>query len=67
MVKCLNEIDEHGFLPLQLAFDTNQLNIAKCLMSHGADLNKLDLNGLSFLWKAIQKGALFKKFIIIKI
>lgn len=35
------------------------MNIAKCLISHGADVNKLDNNGLSFLWKAIQNGINF--------
>uniref|UniRef100_A0A915DVL8 Ankyrin repeat and FYVE domain-containing protein 1 n=1 Tax=Ditylenchus dipsaci TaxID=166011 RepID=A0A915DVL8_9BILA len=56
LVELLNQPDDLDILPLELSFETSQLNIAKSLVEHGADLNKLDANGLSFLWKAIQKG-----------
>uniref|UniRef100_A0A914GXB1 Ankyrin repeat and FYVE domain-containing protein 1 n=1 Tax=Globodera rostochiensis TaxID=31243 RepID=A0A914GXB1_GLORO len=52
----LNEFDCAGQLPLDIAFESKQLKTAKCLVLHGADLNKLDGRGNSFLWKAIRKG-----------
>ncbi|KAL3108581.1 hypothetical protein niasHT_015503 [Heterodera trifolii] len=52
----LNEFDCDGQLPLGIAFELKQLKMAKCLVTHGADVNKLDERGNSLLWKAIEKG-----------
>ena len=51
-----NEPDENDQLPLDIALNSRQLNIAKTLKEHKADLNKLDKNGQSFVFKAIQRG-----------
>lgn len=63
LLQKLNQVDDQGKFPLDLAFETNQLNIAKHLLSHGANLNILDANGFSFLSKAVQSGNLFLKII----
>ncbi|KAI1717947.1 ankyrin repeats (3 copies) domain-containing protein [Ditylenchus destructor] len=52
----LNEYDDNGKLPLELALNTDRLDISKTLVDHGADVNTILPSGVSFLWKAIQEG-----------
>jgi len=56
LVEVTNEPDENDQLPLDIALNSRQLNIAKTLKDHKADLNKLDKNGQSFVFKAVQRG-----------
>ncbi len=52
----LNEPDDKLELPLDLALRTKQESIATNLVKSKVDINKIDMNGLSLLHKAILRG-----------
>ena len=52
----LNEPDEKLELPLDLALRTKQESIAANLVNSKVDIDKIDMNGLSLLHKAILRG-----------
>ncbi len=56
----LNETDSKDDLPLDLALRTEQESIAKSLIKHQVDINKIDPNnGLSLLHKAIKRDDVY--------
>ena len=52
----LNEIDNKGDLPLDLALQNKCEGIAKTLVKHHVDINKCDAHGVCLLHKAVQRG-----------
>ncbi len=55
----LNEPDEKNDLPLDLALKTQQTSIADYLVKSHVDLNKVDINGLSLLHKAVLRSDVY--------
>jgi ankyrin repeat protein len=56
----LNQTDHKDDLPLDLALRTQQESIAKSLIKHQVDINKIDArNGLSLLHKAIKRDDVY--------
>lgn len=51
----INEPDEAGDIPLDLALRTDQLGIAKNLVSHQANVNAADENSKTLLHRAIER------------
>ena len=56
LAELTNEPDTDQNLPLDIALSSGQLSIAKLLVEHRADLNKLDKDSRSFVFKAVQRG-----------
>uniref|UniRef100_A0A914YGV6 FYVE-type domain-containing protein n=1 Tax=Panagrolaimus superbus TaxID=310955 RepID=A0A914YGV6_9BILA len=56
LAELTNEPDDDQNLPLDIAFSSKQLNIAQLLVEHKADINKLDKDGRSFVFKAVERG-----------
>jgi ankyrin repeat protein len=54
----VNDSDDAGRIPLDLALETQQFNMAKSLVEHKADVDIVDTDGLTLLWKAVQRGRL---------
>lgn len=54
----LNQLDNNGDLPLDLALSRKLESIATTLVNNKADVDKVDQSGWSLLHKAIQRGAL---------
>ena len=54
----MNEIDENGDWPLQLALSSKQKSIAETLVSHGVDVNGCDKNQQTHLHRALEAGML---------
>jgi len=52
----LNEPDERGDLPLELALKSQQTSIAEYLVKSHVDVNRLDMKGQSLLHKAVLRG-----------
>jgi len=52
----INTYSERGFTPLQLAVQTNQVDIIKSLIAAGADLDMRTIDGVSPLMIAIRGG-----------
>lgn len=52
----LNEVDNRGDLPLDLALSTKQESIAMTLVNHKVDVNRRDNAGKCLLHKAIKRG-----------
>jgi len=52
----INTYSERGFTPLQLAVQTNQVDIVKALIAAGADLDMRTIDGMSPLTMAIRDG-----------
>jgi len=52
----INEVNEQGRLPLDLALESGQYGIASSLVDHQVNLNELDRNGWSSLHLAIDRG-----------
>ena len=52
----MNELNENGRLPLDLALSTEQMSIAASLVDHKVNLNQLDKNGRSSLHLAILRA-----------
>uniref|UniRef100_A0A2R5LJ33 Ankyrin repeat and fyve domain-containing protein 1 n=1 Tax=Ornithodoros turicata TaxID=34597 RepID=A0A2R5LJ33_9ACAR len=62
----LNEIDDKGNLPLDLALSSRQESIAKTLINHKADVNAIDYKGYTLLHQAIQRGDEFSAVFLIE-
>lgn len=56
LVEKLNEVDNRGDLPLDLALSTKQESIAMTLFNHKVDVNRRDNAGKCLLHKAIKRG-----------
>lgn len=56
LVGKLNEVDNRGDLPLDLALSTKQESIAMTLVNHKVDVNRRDNAGKCLLHKAIKRG-----------
>ena len=54
--KRLNERDEHGALPLELALKQKQKSIAETLVRNKVDMNVIDHQGQSLIHKALNNG-----------
>ena len=52
----LNEVDDHGVLPLDIALKTHQEDLAQTLVENNVNINQLDENGASLLHLAIDRG-----------
>lgn len=52
----LNEVDEQGDIPLDLALKGKQESIALSLIGHKADINTVDRHSATLLHKAIMRG-----------
>jgi ankyrin repeat protein len=52
----LNEIDNRGDIPLDLALQGKQESIAATLISHRVDVNRTDNAGRCLLHKALKRG-----------
>ncbi|XP_038074756.1 rabankyrin-5-like isoform X2 [Patiria miniata] len=62
----LDEIDERGDLPLDLALSTQQEGIANELVKHKVDIDRADSMGRSLLHKAVKRGDKFSAFFLIQ-
>ena len=62
----LDECDDHGNIPLNLALLNRHEGIANTLVSHKCDLNLRDHNGNSLLHLAIMRGDTFSSSFLIK-
>lgn len=61
----VNEVDNKGDIPLDLALQTVQKSVAQTLLKNHADVNRKDNSGKSLLHKAIKRGDEFSaKFLI---
>ena len=49
----LNEEDDHGILPLNLALKSKQEELAQNLIDHNVNIDQMDSNGSSLLHLAI--------------
>lgn len=56
LVEKMNEVDNRGDLPLDLALSTKQESIAMTLVNHKVDVNRRDNAGKCLLHKAIKRG-----------
>ena len=56
LVTNLNEVDDHGVLPLDIALKTRQEDLAKTLVEHDVNIDQTDTNGSSLLHLAIDRG-----------
>lgn len=56
LVEKLNEVNNRGDLPLDLALSTKQESIAMTLVNHKVDVNRRDNAGKCLLHKAIKRG-----------
>lgn len=56
LVEKLNEVDNRGDLPLDLALSTKQESIAMTLVNHKVEVNRRDNAGKCLLHKAIKRG-----------
>ena len=54
--KRLNERDEQGALPLELALKQKQKSIAETLVRNKVDMNVIDHQGQSLIHKALNNG-----------
>ena len=52
----LNEVDDHGVLPLDIALKTRQEDLAKTLVEHHVNIDQTDTNGSSLLHLAIGRS-----------
>lgn len=52
----MNEIDEFGDIPLDLALSSNQESLAKTLVNHKANVNQTDNRGWTLLHKAVDRS-----------
>ena len=52
----VNELDDHGELPLELALKTKQDSMAENLVRHQADINHIDMENRTLLHLAIKRG-----------
>jgi ankyrin repeat protein len=57
----LNEVDNQGDLPLDLALKSKQESVAQTLVGHGVNCSNKDNAGRSLLHKAIKRGKIFVK------
>ncbi|KAM7311320.1 rabankyrin-5 [Ixodes scapularis] len=62
----LNELDDGGSLPLDLALSTRQESIARTLLNHKADVNATDYKGHTLLHKAIERGDEFSALFLVE-
>ncbi|KAL3858016.1 hypothetical protein ACJMK2_012632 [Sinanodonta woodiana] len=61
----LNEVDNLGDLPLDLALKSHQESVAQTLVGHHVDVNKRDNSGKCLLHKAIKRGDEFSASFLI--
>lgn len=54
--ECVNEVDDQDQMPLDLALNLQQFDTARVLCEHGANVNKVDGRGKTFIAKAIEAG-----------
>ena len=52
----INEIDDHGMLPLDIALKSRQEDLARTLIEHDVKIDQTDGNGSSLLHLAIDRG-----------
>ena len=52
----LNEADEKGLLPLDIALSTGQTDLARTLIEHNVNVNQVDANGATIIHNAIVRG-----------
>ena len=52
----MNEEDDHGVLPLDIALKTKQEDLAENLVDHNVNIDQMDSNGSSLLHLAIDRG-----------
>ncbi|XP_060560051.1 rabankyrin-5-like, partial [Ruditapes philippinarum] len=62
----LNEVDNQGDLPLDLALKSKQESVAQTLVGHGVNCSNKDNAGRSLLHKAIKRGDEFSASFLIK-
>ncbi|KAL4223226.1 Ankyrin repeat and FYVE domain-containing protein 1 [Mactra antiquata] len=62
----LNEVDNLGDLPLDLALKTQQESVAQTLVQHGVNTSSKDNTGKSLLHKAIKRGDEFSASFLIR-
>lgn len=55
----LNEEDDHGVIPLDIALKSRQEELAKSLVEHNVNLDQIDSNGSSLLHLAVDRGTYF--------
>ena len=55
----VNQTDDHGLLPLDLALSSKQEELANTLLEHKADVNLTDSSGLTLLHLAVARSNLF--------
>ena len=51
----INEIDDHGMLPLDIALKSRQEDLARTLIEHDVKIDQTDGNGSSLLHLAIDR------------
>ncbi|XP_055996829.1 rabankyrin-5-like isoform X5 [Ostrea edulis] len=66
LVDKLNEVDNRGDLPLDLALSSRQESIAMTLVNHKVDVNRRDNAGKCLLHKAIKRGDEFSAAFLIE-
>jgi ankyrin repeat protein len=66
LVEKVNELDDKNDLPLDLALRSRQESIAKSLINHRVDLNRVDSNGLSLLHKAIKRDDFYSASFLVE-
>ncbi|XP_021369516.1 rabankyrin-5-like isoform X1 [Mizuhopecten yessoensis] len=62
----LNDVDDKGDLPMDLALQSRQTSIAETLMKHRVDVNRRDNTGKCLLHKAIKRGDEFSAEFLIR-
>lgn len=62
---CLNQLDNRGELPLDIALKDKQMDIAHTLLKHGADPDAKDSKGWTLLHRAIERGDGFSAIFLI--
>ncbi|KFM79602.1 Ankyrin repeat and FYVE domain-containing protein 1, partial [Stegodyphus mimosarum] len=66
LIKKVNELDDQGDIPLDLALKSHQESIAKTLVSHKANINQTDNRGWTLLHKAIDREDEFSALFLIE-
>ncbi|GIY51529.1 rabankyrin-5 [Caerostris extrusa] len=62
----VNELDDQGDIPLDLALSTGQESIAKTLVNHKANVNQTDNRGWTLLHKAVNREDEFSALFLIE-
>ncbi|GFY63345.1 rabankyrin-5 [Trichonephila inaurata madagascariensis] len=66
LVSKVNEFDDQGDIPLDLALSTGQESIAKTLVNHKANVNQTDTRGWTLLHRAVNREDEFSALFLIE-